>query len=131
MRWPSAITALLGLAESDPELIAELGGPEIYRWREYRQGSAPSIQYTVIVTSREEVMEPVLIQWDIFATSFRQLIAIERRLRRLFHWTGWRTMGGVSMSSVYVDSRDHPPPEPGVWHRSIDFRAQPVAERGW
>lgn len=130
MKWADATKALLGLAEGDTALIAALKGPKIYRRREYRKGSAPSVEYTIITTTLDESMEPVLTQWDIFATSLGQLTTIEARLRRIFHWVGWKMVGGVMMNSVYVDSRDHPPPEPGVWHRSIDFRHQPVRTRG-
>jgi|SRR5690625_212502 len=131
MRWPSAIEALLGIAGADAELVAALGGPRIYRRREIRQVEVPSVAYTIVTAGLEEVMEPVLTQWDIFAGSMNELVTIERRLRRLYHWAGWREVGGVRMSSLYEASRDHPPPGPGRWHRSIDFRHQPVRARGW
>ena len=131
MRWPSAIAALLALAESDPTLMTVLGGPHIYREGEFKKPRIPSIQYTVVVSTLTETMEPVLTQWDIFAESMGQLVAAEERLRRLYHWVGWREVGGVRMNSTYEASRDHPPPESGRWHRSIDFRHQPVRRRGW
>lgn len=131
MRWPSAIAALLARAESDTELMTVLGGPRVYRAGEYREIQVPSVAYTVVTSVLTETMEPAITQWDIFADSMDQLVAIERRLRRLYHWTGWRQIGGVTMSSLYEASRDHPPPVPGRWHRSIDFRHQPVRDRGW
>lgn len=131
MRWPDALEALLARVIGDPELLATLGGPHIYRAGEYREIRIPSVQYTVITATLAETMEPLLTQWDIFAASVGQLVAIERRLRQLLHWVGWREVGGVVIGSEYVESRDHPPPDPGRWHRSIDFRHQPVRNRGW
>lgn len=131
MRWPAAITALLGLADTDTTLTTALGGPHIYRAGEFREPRIPSVQYTMIVSTLSENFEPVLTQWDIFAESIGQLVIIEERLRRLYHWPGWREVGGVMMSSAYEGSRDHAPPEVGRWHRSIDFRHQPVRHRGW
>ncbi|HLS34376.1 MAG TPA: hypothetical protein VK039_12380, partial [Brevibacterium sp.] len=84
MRWPSAIEALLGIAGADAELVAALGGPRIYRRREIRQVEVPSVAYTIVTAGLEEVMEPVLTQWDIFAGSMNELVTIERRLRRLY-----------------------------------------------
>ena len=60
-----------------------------------------------------------------------EVAPVAARLRRLLHWVGWQDVGGVMLSSVYEESRDHPPPGPGRWHRSIDFRHQPVRNRGW
>lgn len=131
MKWRTALNVLLRRVESDPEILTALGGPHIYRSGEFRQPRIPSVEYTVIVSTLTETMEPVLTQWDIFAASVSQLIMIETRLRRLLHWTGWREIEGVSLSSLYDASRDHEPPEPGRWHRSIDFRHQPVRNRGW
>lgn len=131
MKWADALRALLGRAEGDAALMAALGGPHIYRSGTHRKPRIPSVEYTVVVSTLSEAMEPVLSQWDIFAESEAQLLAIEKRLRRLFHWGGWRRVGSVSMSSTYEDSRGHPEPEPGRLHRSIDFRHQPVRHRGW
>jgi hypothetical protein len=131
VKWPSAIAALLALAEADATLTTALGGPHIYRAGEFREPRIPSVQYTVIVSTLGENFEPTLTQWDIFAAGMGQLVTAEERLRRIFHWVGWREVGGVAMASTYEASRDHPPPEPGRWHRSIDFRHQPIRHRGW
>lgn len=131
MKWADAIAALLAHVEADAELIGILGGPHIYRSREVREPRIPSVTYTIVTSVLTETMEPVITQWDIFAASMDQLVGVERRLRRLLHWVGWRDVGGVRLSSVYEESRDHPPPDPGRWHRSLDFRHQPVRHRGW
>lgn len=131
MKWDAAISALIGLLEADTELIGILGGPHIYRLQEVREPRFPSVTYTIVTSVLTETMEPVITQWDIFAGSMSQLVAIERRLRRLLHWVGWRDVGGMMLSSTYEESRDHPPPAPGRWHRSLDFRHQPVRNRGW
>ena len=131
MKWDAAIAALIARLEADTELMQLLGGPHIYRSREVREPRIPSVTYTIVTSVLTETMEPVITQWDIFAGSMSQLVAIERRLRRLLHWVGWRDVGGVRLSSVYEESRDHPPPAPGRWHRSLDFRHQPVRHRGW
>ncbi|HEY8504974.1 MAG TPA: hypothetical protein VIL46_10355 [Gemmataceae bacterium] len=131
MTWDAAISALLAELQADAELIALLGGPHIYRSSEIRELRVPSVTYTIVSAPPTETTLSILTQWDVFAGSLDQLVAIERRLRRLLHWVGWRDVGGVSMSSVYVDSRDHRPPGPGRWHRSLDFRHEPVRSRGW
>ena len=131
MKWDATIAALIARLEADTELITLLGGPHIYRRDEVREPHFPSVTYTIVTSVLTETMEPVITQWDIFAGSMSQLVAIERRLRRLLHWVGWRDVGGVMLSSVYEESRDHPPPAPGRWHRSLDFRHQPVRDRGW
>jgi len=131
VRWDAALAALIRIVENDAELLGLLGGPYIYRSREVREIRIPSVAYTIIAATLTETTEPILTQWDIFAASMDDVVGIERRLRRLLHWVGWRDIDGVMLSSVYEASRDHPPPGPGRWHRSLDFRHQPVRERGW
>ena len=131
MKWANALSAVIDRVRGDPEIAAVLGGPHVYRAGEFRELRVPSIAYTIIVASLEETTEPVRTQWDVFARNIDQLLTIERRLRRLLHWVGWKSVGGVMLSSTYEDSRDHPSPDAPVLHRSLDFVHTPVRNRGW
>lgn len=124
------IDALVALLDADAELIQALGGPHIYRAGQHREPTTRSVEFTVVHAGLTENFEPIITQWDMVAEDRLQLRRIEGRLRRKLHWMGWRDVGGVALSSTYEDSRDHPDPEAGRVHRSIDFRHQPVRRQG-
>lgn len=131
MRWADALDALLTELLADDALTSALGGERIYRDGEHKRPEVPAVYWSVIDSNLEETSEPVLTQWDIFAPDIDSALAIEERLRRVLHWVGWKTVGGVSLASSYEDSRDHPEPDFDVIHRSLDFRHTPVRNRGW
>lgn len=124
------IDALLALLDADADLMQVLGGPHIYRSLTPREPRIPAVEITVIHAGISENFEPFITQWDMIAEDPLQLRRIEGRLRRKLHWVGWRDVGGIALSSTYEDSRDHPSPDAGRVHRSIDFRHQPVRRRG-
>lgn len=131
MKWADALTELLEELNADSALTTALGGAHVYRDGEHSTPQVPAVYWSVINAGLEEAMEPVLTQWDIFAPDIDTALAVETRLRKKLHWPGWRTFNGVSLSSEYEDSRDHPEPDFDVIHRSLDFRHTPVRNRGW
>lgn len=129
MRWVDAATALLAELHADAALIAALGGPHIYRSGEYTGAQIPALYHHLVVATLDECFEPFVWQWGVFARDLATALTIEGRLRKRLDRKTFRQIGGIMMSARYEDSRDHDDPEPGVIHRSLDFRVEPVRER--
>jgi hypothetical protein len=131
VKWAETIEILLARVSADPEMLAALGGDHVYRAGEHSEPRVPGVYYTIISSGFVEVFEPMETQWDVFVRSPEVLVTVERRLRKLLHWPGWRLIEGTQVSSLYEEGRDHPEPEFDVLHRSLDFTHSPVRYRGW
>jgi hypothetical protein len=129
MKWDDAVRALIATWDADAELTTALGGQHTYRSGAFREPRVPSVEYFVVSTILTENTERVRLQVDIWATSYAQVVAIERRLRELVHRDLPHTLGGVLMWTQVIDSRDVPDPQPRVVHRSIDVMLEPARER--
>lgn len=128
MRWDVAQRAILARLETDSELIGILGGPHIYRSGSRRNARVPSVAYTNIATVPTERYESMLVQFDVFARSYAEAVSIEARLRAQLARDLPEKVGDVWMFLEWVAARDHPDPDEGTVHRSIDFRFQPVRD---
>lgn len=129
MRWSAALGALLTDLLADTELTTALGGAHIYRDGEHAAPQSRAVYFSVIRSGPEENVQGVLTQWDVFAPDIDTALAIENRLHAKLDWVGWKDVGGVWLSSVWEESRDHPEPDFDVIHRSLDFRHEPALER--
>jgi len=129
VRWDAVEQAIVAALSADDELLAILGGARIYPASASRKVEIPSIEYFMVADIERESLESVVIQIDYWARGRAQAAQIERRIRHLLHADTRRTLGGIEMATLYLDSRDHDHPEPGVVHRSLDFRFEPVRER--
>jgi hypothetical protein len=119
---------LLDYVEADAELVALLGGPHVYQTSDIREYREPSIGYTVLHFGEEEVFEPFVVQWDVFAPSGQET-KIAARLRKLVTADTPRTIGGMRLRMLFEGGRPHAQPKIGVQHISFDVRYEPLRER--
>lgn len=129
MRWDVVVPAVVAALEADAALIAELGGENIEHMESNEAREIPSIRYTMIYDTEEEVMNPIGVQVDYWARNIEQAFVIEKRIRTVLSTPVRRVFGGIEMLTQYVDGRDMDDPQPGVVHRSLDFRFEPVKQR--
>lgn len=132
MTWDEVMeSGILPLLEGDAQLLTALGGePHIYAAQATRPVRIPSVEWQLTDDVVTEVFNPLEVQFDYWANSMAQARAIEGRLRKLLHRDVRRTLGGINMSTLYVDSFTHEYPQPGITHRSLRFRFEPVRRRG-
>lgn len=129
MRWPAVLAAVVTAAETDAGVLAALEGePRIYPSDDTRAGGVPSVSWTLISDTDEENTERLLVQWDVFARSVSDGIAIERALRRRVTSEEIAEMDGVRMWMLFRGGRGHPAPARGEVHRSLDVLYQPARE---
>ena len=134
MMWDNVVQAAVALLLADPALTSALGTDAdgivpIYPAGASRPVLIPSVEYFIVLDRYEESLNPILVQWDYWARGMQQATTIERRLRSVLHSETRRQFAGVDCATLYDDSRDHRHPEPGVIHRSVDIRFEPVRER--
>jgi hypothetical protein len=101
----------------------------VYASNASREVRIPSCEGYIVTDRDQESTARILIQIDHWARSLSDSVAIERRLRAVLHSEVRRQFAGTDCATLYDDSRDHDHPEPGVFHRSVDFRFEPVQER--
>lgn len=123
--WDTAVTGLVAAWRADATLMTALGS-NLDPSESTVQRKVPGARYTVIADIEEETLNPVTIQVDYWAMSRAKAMAIEQRLRKVAAARRRMTVGGVAMWVLYLDSRDMDDPQPGVVHRSLDFRCVPV-----
>ena len=117
---------IIPMLETDAVLVQELGGQHIYAQEASRPVTIPSVVWDLLDDQLTEIFNPIDTQFDYFARNRDQAVVIERRLRALLHRDTRRTIGNVNFSSLYDGSFSHDYPEPGVVHRSLRFRFEPV-----
>jgi hypothetical protein len=127
MRWPEVVTVLLDTVEADP-VLSGIFGVDIYRAGD-RKLKVPALEYTIISDTEEENFNPLRIQWDVFVRMDADLVAAERRLRRLFHHDLPTEIGGITMWAEYVARQDMQGLMDGIRGSSTDFRFTPVRSR--
>lgn len=129
MKWDDVLAAVIAALRADSALMTALGGARIVPMESGVERKVPDLRYTLIFDREEEVMNPILVQFDYWAKDRAQAVVIESRLRTIVGARVRRTLGGVEMATLYEDSRDGTDPQPGVVHRSLDFRFVPVRNR--
>lgn len=131
MRWDAVVEAATGALNADSALTTELGTDAdglipIYPANSSRPVRIPSIEFSLLFDRLGESLNPLGIQFDYFALTLTSAVLIEGRLRAVLHRDVRRSFAGTDCATLYDDSRDHPYPKPGVVHRSLDFRFEPV-----
>lgn len=121
--------AAVAALNADSALTSALGGQHVYPASAARPHRVPSVEWFVVFDRYEESLNPIVIQFDYWAGSMGQAATIEARIRAVLHSDMRRQFGGVDAATLYDDSRTHDHPTPGVVHRSLDFRFEPVRER--
>lgn len=129
MKWPDGVQALLAEIDADAVVLGLLGGPEVYATTDIRQVRVPSVGYTVIVDTERENTDEFRVQWDWWIRGDDDLIALEKRLRELVTARIAEEVQGVWMWMEFLAARDHPYPDPGVRHRSMDVRYELARDR--
>jgi hypothetical protein len=89
----------------------------------------PSVEWLIVSDTLTEVFNPITLQLDYWARHPTQAATIERRLRNRLHRATRRTLEGMDMSTTYEDSLTLESPMPGVIHRALRFRIEPVRQR--
>lgn len=129
MKWDAVMQVVVDELRSDSALVVALGGQRVARMVDRDEVVPPAVRWTLIADTEQEVMNPLLVQLDYWATSMASAATIERRIRRVLSRRVRRTVGGIEMATLFEDARDMPDPGVGVVHRSLDFRFEPVRER--
>ena len=127
MRWHTVVSAIRAALNADATLFAIAGKVEPIEATGSR--IVPMVRYTVVSDVEEEVMNPIIIQIDYWASGRAAAVAIEERIRAVLNHPIRRTFGGLDMETSFDGARDSSDPEPGVVHRQLDFRFVPVKRR--
>lgn len=130
MTWGEVMgEAVTPMLEGDAVLVATLGGKHIYAGQASRPVRIPSVEWVLTDDALTEVFNPLEAQFDYWAKNMEQAQIIESRLRFWLHRDTRRVLAGINMSTLYVDSFTHEYPQPGIMHRSLRFRFEPVRAR--
>lgn len=132
MNWGEVMgNAIVPMLEDDAVLIGATGlaGKYIFAGQASRPVRIPSLEWVLIDDILTEVFNPMEVQFDYWAKNIEQAQVIEGRLRTLLHRDTRRVLAGINMSTLYLDSFTHEYPQPGITHRSLRFRFEPVRVR--
>lgn len=131
MMWDHVIEALRATILADPILSAiyadrvrmatPSGTPFVPK--------VPILEYLLVGDVENELWAPTIIQFDQWAMKVDDIVASERRLRRLFHVTLPRKFGPVFMWGEYNGGEVLATPDRnGFDGRAIRFRFTPLRE---
>lgn len=125
MRWPDVASAISTVAEADSTLYGLFG--DNIRMEGSHVLVLPSLEYFVVSNVFREVMEPVVVQWNIFALSVDDLAAAEAALLTLFDSDLAVSIAGVAMFSEYIDGAVlEAPTGDNVYARALRFSYEAV-----
>lgn len=132
MLWDQVMgNAIIPLLEEDVELVGPTGldGAHIYHAGASRPVRIPSVEWLIVDEQEEEVMNPIDVQFDIFARE-PQCTVIERRMRARLTRFVHRSFGGLNMATLFLDSFTLEFPSiAGVTHKALRYRFRPVRRR--
>lgn len=90
----------------------------------------PILEYLLVGDTENELWAPMIVQFDQWALKIDDVVASERRLRRLFHVTLPRQFGQVYMWGEYAGGEVLATPDRnGFDGRAIRFRFTPLREQ--
>lgn len=128
MRWDDVLQVVGAAAAADLVLGSLYGGA--IRQAGSEAYVTPSLDYTLIGDSEEELWAPHIVQFDQWCPTQAQLILSERALRRLFHRDIPVTYGGVGMwANIEEGMPLSAPDRDGVHARALRFKFSPLRER--
>lgn len=128
MEVAKIVEVMVARLKADPALNA-LGASAIYRNQARKDIRIPGIYWTVVSAVPEENEFPIVVQWDIWATSTDQQFQIEARLLELMHSDIQIDFGdGFIAWSQLVGRHDELDDEVGTYHSAMDFEYRPIRE---
>lgn len=125
MRWDQVIPAVVALLRADAARPAALERTAIHEARDATAVTVPGLTWYMVSDIEEEVWNPILTQWDVFARDWAEMAVLEGWIRGLLHADLPQVIGGIRMWTQLVDARTLPVPEdmnPGLVHRQLDIR---------
>jgi hypothetical protein len=128
VRAGDVVQAVVARLRADAALVAALGGERIYRNGAFREKEIPSVEWFVVAAPPAENTVAVLMQLDVWATSYAQAETIAARLLANLHRELPEPVAGLPMFLQYRDRRDYPDADPGVVRVSLDFVFEPARE---
>jgi len=125
MRWSDVTLAVVTAVQADATLVSLFG--DNIRAKGQHEHRLPSLEYMLISTTLSEVMEPTVIQFDVFAETMVDLINAEQALLDLFDHELGVSIAGLSMLCSYIDGAplDVPSSE-NTYARAARFAFEPV-----
>lgn len=125
MTWDTVVKAIVKAWRADTTLMTAIGS-DIEAMESNVARKIPSLRYSVIADTQDETLNPILLQVDYWARNRSEAATIERKIRFDINAGTLTSFDGVSMWVLFVEGRDADDPQPGVVHRSLDFRCVPV-----
>jgi hypothetical protein len=127
LTWAAVVLDLvLPKLRDDALLLAALGGDHIYSAQSTRPVRVPSVEWLVLRNQIAEVFAPVELQLDYWARSPGSAAEIEERLLALVHSDRRVRVGDLETSALFEEGRTLEAGQPGVIHRALRFRFDPV-----
>jgi hypothetical protein len=138
LRHRQVVQAFVAALEADAALVALIGlgpdgTPNIYRSGANRAERIPAVEWRLVFGSIRENTDDLVYQFDIYARGTEQQMDIQERIVEDLlpqYGSGSVTLDGLTMLASMEDGsvQDHPDPEPGVVHTSLDIRFEPAKQ---
>ncbi len=122
MRWPAIIREVKAAIEMDEDGVRVLNDGEAAYLEGSRRYEVPSLDILNVNRGKEELTEPLLLQFTGHGATLQDVIDIGTMLERLFDFDTWRDVGEIYMHTTRID--DGPlegPDKHGRFHQSWDY----------
>jgi hypothetical protein len=127
MRWDDVLLVTSDAVMADITLTGIYG--DSVRLKGSQAHTVPGLEYTLVSDVEGEVFEPIVVQWDQYASTLEDLIAGERALRHLFDQELQVTIGGVPMFCEFIDGVElEAPTGDNCYARAVRFSFHPIRE---
>lgn len=126
MIWDQVMARVAGEVTTDAVLLALYGDTLIMAGTQ--QFQVPSIEWSLISDTEQELWAPMIIQFDIWAKEAEVNRRGEFRLRALYHKDLPVVLSGdLMMWTQFADATTLPVPDrAGIFGRSLRFRMTPL-----
>jgi len=125
VNWDAIWLEVLARLEGDAT-VASILGDRIYLWGD-REFEVPSMTALLVVDTEDENWAPADWQFDIYARTFEDVVAVERAVRASLDRDWPIELGGHSFWTELVEARRlEGPSEDQIYRRSLDFRFTPA-----
>jgi hypothetical protein len=121
------VDAAVTLVQAHPRIQADGPRPAVAirrRGEIYQRPTGEVITWLAVATPKRDGSEGLLLQWDIWAADYPEVVEIETALREALDWNTCLEVDGLRMTSEYDDGRDMEDSDDEAAHRSIDFRME-------
>ncbi len=118
-------------ADADAVAILDAGAAQAVYQAGSRAYEVPSLDFRRVLRRKEEITEPLLIQFNGHGRTMDEVIDIGHMLERLFDRDTWYTLGGIYMRSEWVDDApaEDGPDKHGRFHQSWDYEFEAVRSK--